>query len=93
MEGKSARLRIKQVRSKIRKADVFIFPPTVTPFRPGPWSSRRCPQTRPRVRKRTKGGRDEVYEGTLNEWMNLLSSRTRYRGSTLTYTARRRDSY
>ncbi|TBU29472.1 hypothetical protein BD309DRAFT_970664 [Dichomitus squalens] len=84
MRGKSAGLRIKHVQSKIREADVFIFPPTVTLFRPGPWPPRRCPWTRPKVRKRTESGRDEVYEGTFNEWMNLLSSRTRHEGSTLT---------
>ncbi|KAI1789462.1 hypothetical protein LXA43DRAFT_1021183 [Ganoderma leucocontextum] len=63
-------------RARSEKADVFIFPPAVTPSPPDRQSPRRWPPTQPPVRKRTEGGRGEVCGGTFNEWMNLLSSRT-----------------
>ncbi|KAI0336594.1 hypothetical protein GY45DRAFT_1237847, partial [Cubamyces sp. BRFM 1775] len=61
---------------KIREASIFIFPPAVTSSRSAyVHQYDECKHNTLPV-ERSACERDEMYEGTFNEWMNLISSCT-----------------
>ncbi|RDX41678.1 hypothetical protein OH76DRAFT_1364170, partial [Lentinus brumalis] len=63
-------------KMKSDKAGVFMFPPTVTPSHPACGHQDDDRRHDLHSAERSTDGDDEVYEGTFNEWMNLVSSWT-----------------
>ncbi|KAI0360326.1 hypothetical protein OH77DRAFT_1393052 [Trametes cingulata] len=69
----------------IRKASIFIFPPAVTPPCPAHIHQDGECERDVQPAERAERGKSGMYEGTFNEWMNLVSSWTGRGGSSLTY--------